>query len=410
MKSDIDILMKKYSIDAMLVTGRADHNPAMVYLTGGAHLTNADLLIKPGEKGILYCNMMERDEAAKTNFEVRLFTQIPMEKLLAEAKGSQHLAIALRYKQMFEAAGITTGRVALYGEQDLGVGYTLMRDLQQLMPDIELVGDLPHDVLLLARETKSEEELVRIRQMSKVTQEVVGNTLDFLTGHKIKNNQLVKSDGSPLTIGEVKKHINLWLAERGAENPEGTIFAIGRDAGVPHSSGNNDDKIELGKTIIYDIFPCEQGGGYFYDFTRTWSLGFATDEVLGMYDQVKTIYSELQKSIRLGEPFCTYQKQTCEFFEKHGHKTLLSQPDTEEGYIHSIGHGLGLNVHERPFSGVLTTPDHLIQPGSVFSIEPGLYYPEKGFGIRLEDTYTARSDGSIERLSDFPLDLVIPIK
>ncbi len=410
MKSDIDVLMKKYSIDAMLVTGRADHNPAMVYLTGGAHLTNADVLIKTGEKGVLYCGVMERDEAAKTEYEVKLYSQFPIEKLLLEAKGDKHLAIALRYKQMFEAAGITSGRVALYGEQDLGVGYTLMRDLQRLMPDIELVGDLPFDVLLLARETKTEDELARIRHMSKVTQEVVGNTLDFLTGHRVKDDHLVKKDGTPLTIGEVKPLINLWLAERGAENPEGTIFAIGRDAGVPHSSGKNTDVIELGKTIVYDIFPCEQGGGYFYDFTRTWCLGYATDEVLQTYDLVNTLYHELQKSVQVGERFCIYQQQTCEFFEKHGHKTILSQPDTEEGYIHSIGHGLGLNVHERPFSGMLTTADHLIQPGSVFSIEPGLYYPKKGFGIRLEDTYTARSDGSIERLSDFPLDLVIPVK
>jgi Xaa-Pro aminopeptidase len=79
-----------------------------------------------------------------------------------------------------------------------------------------------------------------------------------------------------LTIGDVKRKINLWLAERDAVPSEGFIFAQGRDAGIPHSQGNPDDMLRLGQTIIFDIYPQERGGGYFYDFTRTWSLGYAT--------------------------------------------------------------------------------------------------------------------------------------
>ena len=92
-------------------------------------------------------------------------------------------------------------------------------------------------------------------------------------------DMLIGRDGEPVTIGQVKGLINLWLAERGAENPEGTIFAIGRDAAVPHSSGNPSDILRLGQTIVFDIYPCEAGGGYFYDFTRTWCLGYAPDDV-----------------------------------------------------------------------------------------------------------------------------------
>lgn len=402
--------MKEFEINALLVTGRADHNPAMVYLTGGAHLTAADILLKSGEKGMLFCNGMEREEAAKTGFDVQLYSQFPLEALLTEAKGDRQKTGVLRYKKMFELAGITSGKVALYGEKDLGAAYTQMAGLQHLLPEIQLVGNLENDVLMLARETKDESELARIRNMSQVTQQVVANTADFLTGHQVKHETLIKSDGTPLTIGEVKHKINLWLAERGAENPEGTIFAIGRDAGVPHSSGNNSDVITLGKTIVFDIFPCEQGGGYFYDFTRTWSLGYASDEVLEAYEQVHSIYQGLQNALKIGERFSSYQELTCKFFKSHGHPTIMHQPETNEGYVHSIGHGLGLNVHERPFSSMVMTPDHTIKPGSVFTIEPGLYYPEKGFGIRLEDTYAALPDGSFDRLSDYPLDLVIPVK
>ena len=87
-----------------------------------------------------------------------------------------------------------------------------------------------------------------------------------------------------------KRRINLWLAERGADNPEGTIFAIGRDAGVPHSTGTASDPLRLGQTIVYDIFPCEAGGGYYYDFTRTWCLGYAPDAVQALYQDVLDVY------------------------------------------------------------------------------------------------------------------------
>ena len=133
-------------------------------------------------------------------------------------------------------------------------------------------------------------------------------------------------DGSPITIGEVKRKINLWLAEHGVENPEGTIFAIGRDAGIPHSTGTATDALRLGQTIVYDIFPCEAGGGYFYDFTRTWCLGYAPDSVLKVYEDVKKVYDTLPAELKLNAPFANYQKRTCELFEAMGHPTIMTNP------------------------------------------------------------------------------------
>ncbi len=128
---------------------------------------------------------------------------------------------------------------------------------------------------------------------------MVGRTAEFLTSHVAKNGRLVKRNGKPLTIGEVKSNINLWLAEAGAENPEGTIFSIGRDAGIPHSSGTLTDELTLGKTIIFDIFPCEQLGGYFYDFTRTWCLGYAPDPAQKLYEDVKKVYDTVVSELKV---------------------------------------------------------------------------------------------------------------
>jgi Xaa-Pro aminopeptidase len=89
--------------------------------------------------------------------------------------------------------------------------------------------------------------------------------------------------------------------------------------------------------------------------------------------------------------------------------TVRVDPETEDGYTHAIGHGLGLNVHELPNFGEMATERDVLSPGVVFTIEPGLYYPDLQTGIRLEDTYYVGKDGRIEKLADYPLDLVLPV-
>jgi Xaa-Pro aminopeptidase len=237
---------------------------------------------------------------------------------------------------------------------------------------------------------------------------VVGRTAEFLTSHKAKNGRLVKRNGSPLTIGEVKSNINLWLAEAGVENPEGTIFSIGRDAGIGHSTGTPTDELSLGKTIVYDIFPCELLGGYFYDFTRTWCLGFAPDEVQSLYDDVKYVYDTVVSELKVDTLGAVYQKRTCDLFAAKGHPTIDTNPQTENGYNHSLGHGIGINIHEKPFMGAISK-DKLIK-GSAFTIEPGLYYPDRGMGARIEDSYCVTPDGRIECLAPYPFDLVLKVK
>ena len=179
---------------------------------------------------------------------------------------------------------------------------------------------------------------------------------------------------------------------------------------VGHTEGLPEDLMRLGQTIVFDIYPAEKGGGYYYDFTRTWSLGYATPEAQELFDQVKEIYDDLFENFDMNAPFMEYNRMTCEYFESKGHKTPRTDPAAHEGYVHSLGHGVGLNIHELPFSGVQADDTHRLTAGVVITSEPGLYYPDKGIGARIEDTIWVRPDGRMETLAEYPYDLVLPMK
>lgn len=407
MKADIDQYMKESDIAALLVIGGATHNPNMAYFVGQAKLSSG-YLIKPAEKpAVLLHQSMERDEAARSGLTTRNFNDYDYPKYLTEASGDRGKALGMLLNQVLEEFEIG-GKIALYGKVELGPAYAALGFLQGINSEIHLVGENGNDSILeRARETKSLEEIDRIRTMGKITTSVVEDVADFLSTHRIKDNILVNRSGEPLTIGEVKRRINLWLTMRDAENPEGTIFAIGKDAGVPHSSGEADQYVTIGKTIVFDIFPTENGGGFFFDFTRTWCLGHASEETQQIYQDVYDVYHEVLADLKSDEPCRKYQVQTCELFEARGHPSVLNFPKTQEGYVHSLGHGLGLAVHESPKFSHLESNQDRLQPGTVFTFEPGLYYPEREIGVRLENTFYVNPDGEIEPLAEYPLDLVL---
>jgi Xaa-Pro aminopeptidase len=413
MKSDIDALMQARNLDALLIFGDAEHNPSMYYFVGGGHVRGALLIKKVGKEPVLIYNDMERDEAAKSGLKTISYSEYgPLGDFVEQAGGDMLMAYSLRQKKILGDHGLSGGRIGVYGRVDFSQNFGITMNLLKLMPEVEFIGEYGNDsAIQRAMETKDDVEVARIRQMGAITTTIVHMVQDYLTSREVREDEvLLKEDGSPLAIGDVKSKISLWLAERGAVDVEGLIFAIGRDAGVPHSAGNPKDLITLGKTIVFDIFPAEPGGGYFYDFTRTWSLGYATPEAQALFDQVQDVYNKVVENLDLNASFVDYQRMTCEYFESKGHKTQLSGTIPLDGYVHSLGHGLGLNIHERPSSRLTDGNDNLLKPGVVVTIEPGLYYPDKGMGFRIEDTYWVRPDGKIELLAEYPYDFVLPMK
>ncbi|RJQ41163.1 MAG: aminopeptidase P family protein [Anaerolineaceae bacterium] len=411
MKKDLDQFMKEQQIDALWVSGAAQNNPDMVYFTGIHHVSSADLIKVRGQEPVLFYNSMEREEAAKTGLRTIGYDEkYPLRKYMQISNGNTLQAVALRYKDIFTDFGIQNKKIAIAGKTELNAAYAVISAVQELLPKAKFAGYFMDSILKMARLTKSADEVERIRKMGMITTSVVGNVADFLSSCTAKQNILMDDNGTPVTIGTVKAMIRKWLAEKGADNPEDTIFSIGRDAGVPHNSGEDQSLLELGKTIVFDIFPCEAGGGYFYDFTRTWCLGYAPDEIQKIYQDVFTVHQKMVQSFKPNTPFRAYQTDTCRMFRECGYLTIEDDPDTLEGYVHSLGHGLGLDVHESPFSGIGSGPRDILEPGMVFTVEPGLYYPSRGLGVRIEDTVYLNEQGNVEILAEFPYQLILPVK
>jgi len=412
MRSDLDQWMKEQSIDALWVVGDMKHNPDMVYFTGVHEVRQVDLFKRIGKSPVIYHFVdMEREEAEKSGLETHSYdAEKPLDKYLDEHQGNLEQALAYRVRDVIIDLGLSGSRIAVSGSASIHVTLNLIDRLRTLLPDLELITFARNSPIQQARLTKESDEVDHIRKMGHLTTQVVGRTADYLSSRDVKDNQLVEGDGKPVRIADIKSRINLWIAELGAENPEETIFAIGRDAGIPHSNGNPDDILELGKPIVFDIFPCEKGGGYFYDFTRTWCLGYADEETIRLHQQVLEVHHKVINALKANITLKEYQTLTCELFAEMGHQTVADQYNLTEGYVHSVSHGLGLDIHESPFSGITATERDILLPGVVFSVEPGLYYPSRGTGVRIEDSIYLNPEGKFEILAEYDYELVLPVK
>lgn len=412
MKADLDRLMAERGFDALLVTGPAAHNPAMFYLTNGAKVTETTLLIKQrGQPPVLVVPAMERDEAAKSGLPVVVRNKYDPLRILSEEQGDLLRAGRRIIEAVFADLGVR-GTVALYGREEQGRAVALVEAFNARQNGIRLVGEYGNTIFDAAWTSKDPGEAARIRAVGGKTITVVGQTAECLSSHRAAGGVLVKPDGAPLTVADVKRQIRRWLLDVGLEHPEDVIFAVGRDAGVPHSRGEDSDPIALGKTIIYDIFPQEAGGGYCFDFTRTWCLGFAPPEVEKTYRDVRDVFETVVGSIKVNDLCRIHQQRTCELFAARGHPTIATDRMTTRGYTHGLGHGVGLSVHERPGFYDYAGNTDTVAPGCVVTIEPGLYYPDDGgFGVRIEDCFWMNpATGRLEELASFSKELVLPIR
>ena len=399
--------MADRNLDAIVVYGSTSTSSDLAYLTGGAHLERAMYLHTRQGEPVLFASVLERENAKATGIPTRLWSDYSISRYMQNRGGDVMAAQLRQWREIFADYGVQ-GRVGFYGLTDMGYAYRFLTALAAELPEIEVVGEIPPTLFTIARETKDAREIENMRSVARATTEVIANVFDFLSAHRAVDDVLVKSDGQPLTIGDVKAFIRLELVKRNLEEPHENIFSQGRDAGIPHNAGRYHMPLRLGETIIFDIFPRDRATGYFHDITRTFFLGYAPQHLADKWLDVKRVFDEVMAEIRVGEPGGTYQQMACDLFEVLNYPTICSDPQTTVGYIHSLGHGVGLDIHEGPRLSIFGRQIPL-QSGHVVSVEPGLYYPDDGWGVRIEDTIAFGEQGEVINLSDFPYEMVIPI-
>ena len=409
MKADLDRLMAERGLAALVVASDEIYCPMRDYLSSGARIGGALIVKRQGAAPVLFVNPMEVEEARVSGLTVYTFNDLGRGELARELQGDALAVEVEMWARALDRVGVTGGTIGVYGTGALHRYIELLRALAERLPAYAFAGERGLSLFDAAYLTKDADEIARLKSVAARTSAVARATWDFIGGHRAVNGAVVKADGAPLTIGDVKRFVRRALLDRDLEDTN-MIFAQGRDGGFPHSRGQADTPLHTGQAIVFDLFPREIGGGYHHDMTRTWCIGHAPDNVRAAYEQVLAAFELAAAAFaEPGQPAHTLQDAVLDYFEAHGHATGRSDPSATTGYTHSLGHGLGLNVHERPSLSHLRRDD-LLQAGSVFTIEPGLYYPDEGYGVRLEDTLYVADDGALVTLTDFHKELVLPLR
>jgi Xaa-Pro aminopeptidase len=192
-------------------------------------------------------------------------------------------------------------------------------------------------------------------------------------------------------------------AEAGAELPGTVIVAHGAQSALGHESGSG--PIEPGEVVLIDIWPRDDASRCWADMTRTFVAGGVAPpaELEEYWELSRASLRAVVGAIRPGAVCRHLHALSCEPFEAAGKPTVRTkEPNSvlEDGYYHGLGHGVGLEVHERPNLG---RSDEALIAGDVVAVEPGCY--RQGFGgVRLEDLVLVTEDGC-EVLTDFRYDL-----
>ena len=262
---------------------------------------------------------------------------------------------------------------------------------------IELRVDQPHFDDL--RRVKNPTELAGIRRACRAAEAGLDAGLELLRRAERRNGALVL-DGEPLTCERVKQAVEHAFGEHGAAADE-FIVSHGAQTAVGHDMGSG--PIAADDVVLFDLFPRDRETGCFADFTRTFTLGPASDELREYHSLSKQALDLAVAAIRPGVDGKEIHTIVCDFFHEHGQKTQLHKEEGEvlrDGFYHGTGHGVGLEVHEQPGLGRLGGE---LVAGDVVAVEPGLYRHGYG-GVRLEDLVLVTEDGA-EVLTDYGYDL-----
>jgi len=249
-----------------------------------------------------------------------------------------------------------------------------------------------------SRMLKTDFEKKSIARAQTLTGLAIQEAYKVLRASKIRGNRIYYQ-GKPLTSERLKDVIQIYLLENGclAQN---TIVACGNQGVDPHCRGSG--LIYPNLPIIFDVFPRHIQSRYHGDMTRTVVKGHASEKLKKQWYAVCHAQEKAITQVKAGMDGKKIHDGIMQNFEAQGFKTGKLK-GRMQGFFHSTGHGIGLDIHEPPR---VSPKSHILREAEVVTIEPGLYYHGIG-GVRIEDIVYVKKNGR-EVLGACPKILEIP--
>jgi len=257
------------------------------------------------------------------------------------------------------------------------------------------------DAVDARRRVKSPAELAGIVRAQRAAEAGMAAAAAVLRDATAGPDGLLTAGGGPVTAEAVRAALRDACALAGCPAPGDVIVASVRQ-GFGHEPGSG--PLPAGLPIQIDLWPRDEDTGCWADMTRTFVAGGEPPEAVRAQEQlVRAALEEIRAATRPGVTGRALHALVCDRFEAAGYRTTRTGPgdDPTEGMQFSLGHGIGLEVHEAP--GLGQTGRQELVAGDVVAIEPGLWDRTIG-GVRFEDLLLVTGDGC-QTLTDFPYDL-----
>jgi Xaa-Pro aminopeptidase len=246
--------------------------------------------------------------------------------------------------------------------------------------------------VLSMRAKKTRPEIRCLKNVQNVTQVAMAHAVTLIRRASVRKG-ILYLDEKPLTSEYIKYVMHCVLLEHGC-NAEDTIVSCGDDTATPHMTGTG--PLRADQPILIDLFPVHEKSGYYADMSRTVVKGEPSGDILEMYTALREAKQLAVSRIKSGISGAELHQLVVDFFKDRGYGN-----DTQ-GFVHNLGHGVGLQIHELPTVG---PSGKTLETGNVITIEPGLYYPGIG-GVRLEDIGAVTKTG-FDNFTSFSEDLIV---
>jgi Xaa-Pro aminopeptidase len=329
----------------------------------------------------------EVDRVKEAGIEAHPYEEFGWDELVG--KGPREQQALVLYERVVDRFGIESAVVP--------PGFPLELADRLRAKGLELSVD--RDLFTQRRRVKTDTELEGIRKAQRGTEAAMAAARELLRAAE-PSEGTVMLDGEPLTSERIKARITEVFTEHELVS-DAMIVAHGWQAAAGHEMGSG--PIAPGESVVIDLFPRDLESGCYADMTRTFVVGEIPDELAEHHRLVSEALQKSFAAVKAGADGRELYRLVCDIFHEAGYPTQLSKQEGEvlsNGFYHSLGHGVGLEVHEQPW--LSRDPSQLVA-GDVITLEPGLYRKDFG-GVRLEDLVLVTDDGA-ENLTDFPYDL-----